>query len=366
MNPINDAENYLLRRQFRQAQSAAEVALLATRTPFSTVTTINTTTNNTTNTSNTFGLVSLRPIDNPGFPSSATTHQDDVVRLCCVWMQATGELHQPIESTNNSSTTTPASATDLDFIPTIVHRHFPNDALSLPYPASIVWLTFLGKVGALESAKEAILQYVCSPEGRLYCQAHWRAVAASLAQQPSEERGREAQSRYEHLMEVLLLDVLVPLREDTLALDYIDRDVAMTQGRRNSLWQIVRRRWSDNNAAPALTNVLMAGEAGDASSAAAAAAAAAAGGGPRGVTRSGASQEGTAIGRLSANGTSAKRARKRREVPVEEQGITREDMEIICVGVVGVIACGVGAWIGWRRRSALAARFQSISGFLSR
>ena len=220
-------ENYLLRRQFRLAQNLSKQALL--NIPIPTSPFINVTPALKLKSTQ---LVSLRP---------SVSESNPIVRLCVVWLQATAELHETITST----TTTTMSKSDLEFVPKLIQLHFPSSS-TLPYLASIVWLTFLAKIGELQLAKESILQFKCSTEGRLYAQAHWRAVVASLGQVPSSENLREAQSRYEHLIEVLVLDVLVPLEEDSNALRLIETDVGVTKERKQSLWQIVQGQWEDN------------------------------------------------------------------------------------------------------------------------
>jgi len=363
------AEKHLLRRQFQQAQTTAHAALLNLQPPTSPFGIVTATTTTTTKPQ---GLVSLRPFPEQHTVSPSSFSQlEELVRLCAVWMQATAEL-QHLDHPNHNHPT-PSGPDALSFVPNLVQLHLPQ-APALPYVTSMVWLTYLAKMGAVEHAKEAILCYLCTPEGRLYTQAHWRAVTASLGQVPSAENTRDAQSRYEHLIEVLVLDVLVPLGEATTALEFIDKDISLSAERRQSLWHLVKGDWKDrasetkratredSNDENAMHDAVGGykqehGAAkdetweGD--------------GGARGVKDEEERKEnahmGGSLGQLSAQ-------KKVHGVDPVEQGLTREDVEVLCVGVATVVAVGVAGWVAWRKRGSLLARFQrfqSIGGFLS-
>jgi hypothetical protein len=355
------AENHLLRRQFRQAQATSRSALERLQpppTPFITK----------PSPTKKFSIVSLRPFPEKGTVTSSTAaHLNQLVRLCAVWMQATAELQheesnnkednniggKEKDSTTTTTTTTSTAVPDLTFIPSIIQFNLPSNP-TLPYLTSIIWLTFLAKVGALEQAKECILNYLCSSEGRLYSQAHWRAVTASMGQTPSAENARNAQSRYEHLIEILILDILIPLGEDETALDFLNKDISLSAERRQSLWCIVRDEWqhssdnSDNSDNSDSDN--------------------------RKETIEDGGEMKSKVVRTGMNGSSDKRdigesalekLYKKKRSPVEEQGLTNEDVEVLWLSAAAVVTLGVAGWFAWRKRSALAVRFRSISGFLS-
>ena len=358
------AENYLLRRQFPRARVAARDALITFSPPPTPFAASPAPLPSSTQRQ---GLVSLRPSsqddnspNSPNSPnSSISIHQDIVVRLCVVWMQATAELHHT-ESNVGGSGDEEASV-DLAFIPTMVHQHFPTSSPNLPYLASIVWLTYLAKVGQLQIAKEHILKFKCSPEGRLYTQAHWRAVTASLGQLPSAENMREAQSRYEHLIEVLVLDILVPLKEDANALRLIDTDVGVSKQRRQSLWKIVEGQWEDSiSIRSTQENVNKQKRTTDKTEAATEAAAAAAAAAAAILT---AEAEATALLEKSAVGKLAAKRKGRTSAGASstvEQGLTREDVEILGVGLAGLVLVGLGAFMLYRRRGSITKKIESI------
>ena len=381
LSTTDAAEHYLLRRQFQQAQATARTALQQLQRP---ATPFQVSTSTAPPLSKNLSLVSLRPYQvNDSVSLSASTHLDQLVRLCAVWMQATAELqHLHTTETHHHHRNPPLPASpllppstppppplpllpDVTFIPNLVQLHLPSSP-TLPYLTSIVWLTYLAKVGAIEQAKEAILGYLCSSEGRLYTQAHWRAVTASLGQQPSAENTRDAQSRYEHLVEVLLLDVLVPLGDDATALEFVNKDISLSAERRQSLRQIVRGQWNATTVAvpPSksteqendVAHTTLRGQDN--------------GRVHRGKSRDAATPrllQGTALGQLASTSKTKllnKKRTERKEKKVE-QGLTREDVEVLCGGAAAVAAFGLAAWVAWKKRRQLAARFQSISGFLS-
>ena len=328
-------ENYLLRRQFSLAQNLSKQALLNIPVPTSPF--INVTPALKLKSTQ---LVSLRP---------SVSESNPIVRLCVVWLQATAELHETITSTTTSTT---MLKSDLEFVPKLIQLHFPSSS-TLPYLASIVWLTFLAKIGELQLAKESILQFKCSTEGRLYAQAHWRAVVASLGQVPSSENLREAQSRYEHLIEVLVLDVLVPLEEDSNALRLIETDVGVTKERKQSLWQIVQGQWEENRIEDVGEGK---GEDGNESIEKG-----------RENESGGVEQDRSAVGKLAERRIrqqEEEQEQRRKEMVTVEEGLSREDIEIICGGVVGVVVCGLGVWMAWKKRTRLMERFESVGNFL--
>ena len=55
---------------------------------------------------------------------------------------------------------------------------------------------------------------------------------------------------------------------------------------------------------------------------------------------------------------------RRKEMSTVEEGLSREDIEIICGGVVGVVVCGIGVWMAWKKRTRLMERFESVGNFL--
>ena len=81
----------------------------------------------------------------------------------------------------------------------------------------------------------------------------------------------------------------------------------------------------------------------------------------------GVEQDRSAVGKLAERRSrqqEEEQEQRRREMATVEEGLSREDIEIICGGVVGIVVCGIGVWMAWKKRTRLMERFESVGNFL--
>ena len=394
MNAILLAERALLRRDFREAHHLSREAIdtmtlrydpLSSKTACATGATVAAVVATVT-------PFSLR-MDRGGDDNGAC-------RLISVFLQASAELFQAGCNTDGSfvakhKTSVPASEHSVGLTPPSlltptssssrssrstsaldsaralleVFRHTSTSDVSIPYPASLVWLTYLTTIGQHEIAKATILNFLRSYEGRLYLQGHWRAIALGCHEDPNDPAtARRAQSRFEHLIETLVLDVLVPLNENKLALDFLSQKTdGLSDTCRESLRYMIdldiyprelcansdgdksdsvgrnhcRRVDKDSYGDSAATDQVVSST----------------------VTRS---YTNTRLqpgrdhqkGNMLTSATSQRRNHGR-DTGMNE-GLSREDIEILSLSAAGLITAAVGVYIMWRKRGSIISRLKSI------
>ena len=142
----------------------------------------------------------------------------DAVAFSIIYMQAWYELENRVDRIR-----TDADLKEFEqgiiFIPLYYLRHLRS---AMPFLVSVVWLKLIIAMGKLQEAKKEITNYLQTSEASLYMQGHWEAVAKREG--PITEKSSVTTSgkeRYGELIEILCLNILIPLGEKTVALSYL-------------------------------------------------------------------------------------------------------------------------------------------------
>ena len=161
----------------------------------------------------------------------------DAIAFAVVYMQAWNELEIRVDRLR-----TKQDLLDFDqgilFIPLYYLKHLRS---AMPFLVSIVWLKLVIAVGKLEEAKKEIMNYFQTAEARLYMQGHWEAVAKREGPvTESSSVSTSAQERYGELVEVLCLNVLVPLGEASVAISYLSTDLAIGDKKKLAIYTAIQ------------------------------------------------------------------------------------------------------------------------------
>ena len=313
-------------------------------------------------------VVSLRP-------SESSDQLNKVSRLVVVFLQASAEIFQRTRGASSARPSEPISPEILSSsyststnpvelapaVPSIlsdaysvvtVFQYVGADAI-IPYPASLVWLTYLSAIGHRERAKASILKFLRSYEGSLYLQGHWRAIAAGCHDDADDPASRlRAQSRYEHLVETLVLDVLVPLKEKKMALDFLSQ---RTDGLSDSFRKSLRRTVEDGHQGTGISDASCVRSL-EATPSSRATNVGATNVGATNVRRGRDNQATTH--EIASSGSPSKYRRDESREP--EKGLSREDVEILAVSAVSFVVGAAGMYLAWRKRGSIIARLQRL------
>lgn len=179
------------------------------------------------------GKISLRQID------SSNRVETDCVGYCLIWLQACHETQiSKILSRSSDDINVEGLDEAINFIPTYFKEHV---CASMPFEVSIVWLKLIIAFQRFEDAKVEISEFLRSHDGCLYMQGHWEGISSPYSKNSDDvPHGQndfkvDARARYEELVEILILHVLVPLDEIRVAQTFLDRDVALSNEKKISI-----------------------------------------------------------------------------------------------------------------------------------
>ena len=298
-------------------------------------------------------------------PSSAEGNlTNECCRLIVVFLQASAELHLQsappsqrnraviINNTDSAKPTVDEYAGSRSLEEVIraqslleVFRFCDN---AIPYPASLVWLNYLSSLGHREKAKELVLAFLQSYEGRLYSQGHWRAIAAGCGENVDDDKIIDKSlSRYEHLIEMLVVDIFVPLNDISTALSFLSqRTNGLSEVCRNSLRYTVLQANStkeDDSPAPVADS--------DA--------------GIKYNTNSNFKNHSRSLnsGKTNQRSESSAAHTISDQVFGEDDGLTREDIEMLALGAASLITTVAGIFVAWRRRQSIMSGLKRLGTY---
>ncbi len=199
------------------------------------------------------GKISLR---SNGSLSSA---EADCVGYCIIWLQACHETEiRKLPSPTDDGVDSEGLDAAIRFIPNYYKNHV---CASMPFAVSIIWLKLIIAFRKIEEAQVEISDLLRSPDGSLYMQGQWEGIkdCSSINNSGDSDVDDEcafrqsARSRYEELVEVLLLHVLVPLGETGVARTFLDRDVALSSNSKLALYHALLATVERSSGTPGAT-----------------------------------------------------------------------------------------------------------------
>eukprot|EP00943_MAST-04B_sp_MAST-4B-sp1_P001948 g1948.t1 len=161
----------------------------------------------------------------------------DAVPFAVIYIQAWFELENRVGHIRTATELEEFEQASI-FIPLYYLKHLRS---AMPFLVSVVWLKSILALGKLQEGKKEILNYLQTPEARLYMQGHWEAVVkregpitadCSVVSSPK--------ARYGEFIEILCLNVLVPLGEKSVAFSYLSTDVSIGDKKKLAIYKTIQ------------------------------------------------------------------------------------------------------------------------------
>jgi hypothetical protein len=161
----------------------------------------------------------------------------DAVSFAVIYIQAWFELENRVAHIR--------TATELEefeqaiiFIPLYYLHHLRS---AMPFLVSVVWLKSILALGKLQEGKKEILNYLQTAEARLYMQGHWEAVLKREGPITADSSiTLSPKARYGELIEILCLNILIPLGEKSVALSYLSTDVSIGDKKKLAIYKTIQ------------------------------------------------------------------------------------------------------------------------------